>query len=100
MSDQFKVWKYEWPATDRGPVQEAVFEMPLAAHVLTVQMQRGRIVMWAAVYPDLKREKRKFNLVGTGHEAPLLANIGGYVGTVQMFDGDLVLHIFEEHPYG
>jgi hypothetical protein len=82
------VWKFEAP-------QDALFRvaMPQGARVLCVQAQDGVPFMWALVDPSAPTEDRQFRTVATGSyiEEPL----GTYVGTYQMHNGALVLHLFE-----
>ena len=66
--------------------------MPRGAEVLTVQMQREVLCVWAVVDPDAEKEQRKFIVYGTGHEYDSIK--GEYVGTVQIHGGDLVWHVF------
>lgn len=91
MSALRAVFKYPLEITDG----EQHIKMPIAARVLGAQMQRGRLCLWALVWPDSAREARRFRVVGTGHalqDEPL-----SYVGTVQTHDGVLVWHVFEVH---
>ena len=82
------IWKY--------PIQEeAIFEMPKGAEILSVQVQDGLPTLWALVDPDAPKERRGFLVVGTGwklsHEWFSQARI--FIGTVQL--GGFVWHIFE-----
>lgn len=76
-------------------------QLPPAATVLTVQLQRGQPVMWVLLNPEEKPIKeRQFLLVGTGHEHPsAVFQFSRYVGTFQLDEGSLVLHLFELHPH-
>lgn len=67
-------------------------DMPVGAHVLAVGQQSGMVVLWAAVDPEVRTERRIFQAVGTGADLPSPAV---YHGTVQM-PGGLVWHILEE----
>lgn len=64
--------------------------LPLGAKVLSVQMQRGTVTMWALVDPSAMPLPRMFDVVGTGWNVP---EDGIYRGTVQA--GDFVWHAFE-----
>lgn len=69
--------------------------LPLGARVLTAQVQHETICLWAEVAdPEGKKERRTFNVVGTGH--PIPNNPGVYIGTVQMQEGRFVWHVYEE----
>jgi hypothetical protein len=50
--------------------------------------------MWALVNPEASKEKRRFELYGTGHDVPESDGLI-HVGTFQMQDGALVFHLFE-----
>lgn len=93
------IWKFPLPLdTDR-------FELRMPAAVpLSVQLQNGDPVMWAAVLPETAdggdRNLRTFVWVGTGHPLPDDVRIidRDYRGTVQLHGGSLVLHLFEVFP--
>jgi len=83
---------YKFPFTVQD---EICLQMPKGAQILSVQMQHGVPVIWALVDPDRDTPvvERQFHLAGTGH--PLPNALGKFVGTFQMMNGDLVLHLFE-----
>lgn len=78
-----QVWKYD--------VESGSVSMPLGAEILSVQMQRGVITLWALVDPTAPVVTRSFVVVGTGHDLPD-GNLM-YRGTVQA--GTFVWHVFE-----
>lgn len=80
------IWKYEVPITDHFSVP-----MQRGAHVLTAQMQRDTLVLWAEVDVQVDTEPRHFYVIGTGRPLPLKVL---YVSTVQ--DGQFVWHIYED----
>lgn len=89
------IWKFALP------VDTDDFTVPLPAAVtLTVQLQRGIPVLWAAVMPataeEGKRKPARFRWVGTGQPIPEVIKSlpQSFVGTVQLHGGDLVLHLF------
>lgn len=70
-------------------------DMPYGAAILSVQVQQGTPYMWALV--DNKEEltiTRKFRLAGTGHAINSNENFT-FIGTFQLYDGELVFHLFE-----
>jgi hypothetical protein len=79
-------------------VEPGVFAvaMPAKAIVLSVQAQRDVACMWAAVDTLQPPTERWFRCAGTGH-AWRDEDMSGatFVGTFQLEDGDLVLHLFE-----
>lgn len=66
------------------------FDVPAGAALLHVHEQGGIPCVWMLVDPSAKRERRTFQVVGTGHQfsARYL-----YLGTAHC--GSLVWHVFE-----
>lgn len=87
-----KIFKYELPIVDFHQV-----EMPVGAHVLSVQEQHGKLCLWAAVNQVEETETRSFSIVGTGHyfNCDIESCKTMYIGTVQMAGGSLVWHVFD-----
>ena len=87
-----RIWKYTLTTTSDNTI-----EMPLGARILSVQAQMGEICIWALINDACAEElvSRRFRVFGTGH------TIGGgdalnYLGAVQLLEGWLVLHVFED----
>lgn len=73
--------------------------MPVNAEILHVHAQGKDICLWALCDTKVQNEARKFHVLGTGHDYDQYnSEKHKYVGTVQMHDGALVWHVFEEHP--
>lgn len=102
------IWKFPL-ALHYGDRHEV--EMPHDAAVVHVGVQHGdQLALWALVDPDRPMVTRRFRIFGTGHEiaervtaigrlaleSPFPPGTVGYVGTVMMFDGQYVWHVFEE----
>jgi hypothetical protein len=85
----YTVWKFPVEAAD----QRITLPMPVGADVLTFQVQGGKTFLWALVDPNAATEQREFLLLPTG--GPGVADVGRYHGTVQLFGGSLVLHLFD-----
>lgn len=83
---------HKYPLDPRRPI----VEMPIGAKVLSVQIQRGDVCLWALVDTSAEIERRAFIVLGTGHEVP--DNDGEFVATFQMEDLGLVFHVFETAP--
>lgn len=84
------VWKYELP------IGSCVTHMPIGAKVLHVDAQNENLCLWAQVNPsETRKEARKFIAVGTGLD-PLASEAHEYVGSALLYNGTLVLHVFEE----
>ena len=85
-----KIYKYVLPVDDHIEI-----EMPVNAEILSFQCQHDVPAIWALVDPDAPLKKRKFRFVGTGHELGVLRSRLKFIGTAQMYDGDLIWHLFE-----
>lgn len=96
------IYKYVLEPRDAQQVN-----MPNEAVVLSADVQRGEICIWAKVPTDrpaaaMARKiadveairARTFLIYGTGHPMPDHDNFK-FIGTVMLQSGDLVLHIFE-----
>ncbi len=81
------IWKFEIPVTDWPTV-----EMPVGAEALHVGTQDRRLLLWAKVDCEARRERRQFAVIGTGNQMPE-RGVGEYIGTVQV--GGFVWHVFE-----
>lgn len=84
-----KIFKYRIP-----PINDVLIEMPRGAVILSVQAQRGEVMLWVEVDTAAPPIKRRFKIRGTGHDLPEDAR--HYVGTVVLMDGDLVLHVYTD----
>jgi hypothetical protein len=74
---------------------QQVISLPEGAEILTAQVQRGQVCLWARVDAanSATLTERKIRVAGTGHSVSLAWH---YIGTVQLLGGDLVFHFFEE----
>ncbi len=82
------IWKYH--ASPSGRWTQL---MPAGAEILSVQIQRGQVEMWALVDANRPEEVRAFVTYGTGH--PMPDDPGKFIGTFQLASGDLVFHLFD-----
>ena len=84
------IHKYELEIQD-----EQIIEVDATFHPLSVQCQRGALVLWVIVSsPVLNIVKRRIVIHGTGN--PFENGWAGkHLGTVQMPDG-LVWHVFDK----
>jgi hypothetical protein len=83
------IYKYPIKVAD-----EVRIVMPLNTEILCVQVQRDIPCIWALVTKSTEVALRKFRWYGTGH--PVEMHSGKYIGTIQMDNGALVFHLFEE----
>lgn len=87
-----RIFKYTLEKTDKQKLL-----LPLGARILSVQVQYNSPQLWALV-----NEKEKFtrevtiSTYGTGNPIPVkdAEDMGTYLGTYQVFDGDYVFHVF------
>lgn len=82
------IWKFELETTDNQFI-----EIPKGAQLLAVQTQSDKPCLWALVDPNAEKEKRCFEVFGTGHV--INSNNREYIGTYQLNGGNLVFHVFE-----
>ncbi len=87
-----KIWKYTLPEKSYP-----VISMQKGARVLSVDVQHGKVQVWALVDPNAVEELREFRMAGTGDSLEEEIVSWRFIGTVQM--GDFVWHIFL-HPEG
>ena len=84
------IFKYPLEVTDDQEI-----EVPECFNPLSVQVQRGSPCLWAEVDPGCPRTiKRQILIVGTGHPLPDDHDVWDYIGTFQMYDGELVFHAY------
>jgi len=86
-----EIWKFEIETMTRN-----VVEMPIGAKILTVQLQLGTPCIWALVNPKAPLADRVIEVFGTGLPIEYATGVSReYIGTYQLMDGALVLHVFE-----
>ena len=84
----YRVYKYPLEIKDWQSIT-----VPVGAEILSAQKQGGQLFLWAKVDRRAGPEQVSIVIHGTGH--PMQPNLR-FIDTVQMRDGALVLHIFEE----
>jgi len=86
------IWKYEVPINE----DSFILEMPKDSKILSFQLQKENPQIWAIVDDENdEKEIREFKLLGTGLSFGKEKLVGyEFIGTIQMYDGDLVLHLF------
>jgi len=83
------IWKFELDGDG-----EQIIRLPPDSKVLTVQVQREAVCLWALVDPvNAQRVTHHVWVHGTGHPVVDAAD-GRYIGSVQLSDGALVFHVF------
>lgn len=89
------IYKFELPIKD-----EVEIMVPPHSHIISVGHQRKyqdeKVFIWIALDNEVEpTQKRTFRVIGTGHpieDYPYLIP----VGSVHLYDGSLVFHIFEK----
>lgn len=81
------IWKFPLYLADVQTI-----EMPAGAKILSVQVQRDNLCLWALVDPDAAKEGTTILIYGTGHK--ITAANPEHIGTFQLSDGALVFHVF------
>ena len=84
-----KIFKYVIPIDDA----EVQIEIPLGGEILSCLTQDDEVCIWVKVDPNARLVTRSFKTIGTGHE--FKDEYLHYVGTVLIFNGTLVFHLFE-----
>lgn len=89
-----RIFKYELNQTDIQYVDS--FE---TIQLLSIQVQNSKIVIWSIVDDTSKKKTYKILMFGTGHT--IVDNLEDlkkltYLSTVQLLNGELILHIFLE----
>ena len=86
------IWKIEIPASGSSSI-----EIPHMGEILWVAGQGDFVYMWVK-FPEEYKERldvRDFEIYGTGDTIPGGVN-RKFIGTVQLYSGSLVFHIFEK----
>lgn len=86
------IWKFPLEIADMQ-----LIKMPLGSKILTVQVQREKLCLWALVnpHPQLRKESRKILIYGTGYDIVKSKRIK-YINTCQLHNGFFVGHVFED----
>ena len=86
------IWKFTLSVQDKQEI-----EMPKDAIILTAQIQKDELQLWAAVDTDISipTEIRYIGICGTGNPIPNPNNMNKYISTFQLYNGALIFHVFE-----
>lgn len=68
--------------------------LPRGALYLSTQVVKGSPIMWFEVDTTKSHEERSFRLFPSGRTIPPTCKV--YLGTIQLNNGDVILHIYEE----
>lgn len=87
---KFRIFKY--PLL---PEDEQVVSIPIGSKLLSVAEQRHAVVVYAIVPVDVKETKDvKIWVHGTGHHLLVHPSDMSFLGTVNLYDGKLMFHVF------
>lgn len=86
-----KIFKYEISIKEKFDL-----ELPSHSKILSFQLQNGKPYIWVLLDENKVLKHRYFTIVGTGHEFDYHPDIMKYIGTIQMNQGALVWHLFED----
>ena len=86
----YSIWKYHIQIEDKFTM-----ELPKDSLVLDIKIQDKKPTMWVLVEENADLEKRYFRMFGTGQKFETISGLS-HIGTIQMFKGDFVWHVFEE----
>jgi hypothetical protein len=82
----YTIYKYQLEVR-----REIHVQMPVWARPLSVQIQNGKLTLWAVVDPNSTLADHVFYLIGTGQE--MTGRERTFISTVQA--GEFVWHIFD-----
>ena len=85
-----RIYKYKSTST----AEEQKLQLPFDARILDVQIQNGRLCLWAIVDPSKDNLMRTFRVFGTGWDLPYRF-VNRYVHLKTVQDGGFVWHVFE-----
>ena len=85
------IWKWKLSLAGRQ-----IISVPKVFDILTVQIQRDHLRIWAKVDPEAELRAITILVVGTGKPLPveLQDGNGTYINTALLDDGYLAFHIF------
>jgi hypothetical protein len=86
---------YKYKIEMSGSTIDRIVKLPKHADIISVGVQFNEIFIWAIVIPAHDLEDRVFRVYPTGMEIPLCEKMGEFLGSVLLFDGNLVFHVFE-----
>lgn len=81
------IYKYPLEIADRQTLM-----LPANPEILTVAAQHGRPCLWVLV--DTDEELMPFEIAMYGTGMPCNCACNDYIGTVQLLDGAMILHVF------
>lgn len=83
-----RIFKYILDASDNQ-----VIEIP-SETILSVEEQNEKIVVYAIVDTDIEPIKYEFGINGTGNSITFEIEYFKFLGTVKMYNGSLMFHVF------
>lgn len=87
-----EIWKFPLVIKERQ-----VITVPAHAKILALQLQDETPCIWALVDPTYARKPRTFHMYETGQVFPEGREADTHIGTVQVDNGRVMYHVFEEY---
>jgi len=84
------IWRYELNATEKNSIL-----IPENSEILSIQAHNDIICMWIKVNPVKRKVKRIFEIIETGIPMSEIDIPRKFISTVQLFNGKMILHVFE-----
>lgn len=84
-----KIFKFDLELTD-----SQIVDIPLRSKILSAQLQRGKLRLWALVNPSERFLPTTVYVIGTGNPTPDDIDECEFIGTIQLAEGKLIFHVF------
>jgi hypothetical protein len=76
-------------------VESNIVNLPLSTQVLSIESQGDTIVFYGLIDTEEKETvSYNFKVFGTGHEIGIDVNTYKFLGTVKIYSGTLMFHVF------
>lgn len=83
-----RIYKYELKVVD------GQFINIQSNNILSVQEQDDKIIIYAVIDTEMSAIKYEFGINGTGNPISFDIDDFNFLGTVKMYDGKLMFHVF------
>jgi hypothetical protein len=86
---------YKYPLSLGQQYNICTLKLPAGYKILTIQAQHDIPVLWALVDETQRKLSVQIAVIGTGYDFTFNEENANYISTVQLNDGNLILHFFE-----
>lgn len=91
-----RIFKFQIaPVDEKFDTRMCSAMMPSGGEIISLGVQRDKIYVWAIVDDEMPHELRKFRIFHTDDVIDVDTSKMKLLGTVQLFNGELVKHVFE-----